>query len=75
VCKFFDDRAFATSSQGEELYPRCFVCGEVKKKAIYGMPGGPLDEKRYETMGCIIDLDSPSADWICRKCETENDES
>ena len=75
VCKFFDDRAFATSNQGEELYPHCFVCGEVKKKAIYGMPSGPLDETRFETMGCIINIDTPNADWICRKCETENDES
>jgi hypothetical protein len=71
VCKFFDNRAFATSNSGEEIYPHCFVCGEVKKKALYGMPGGPVDEERYETMGCIIDLDSPNAGWICRNCESE----
>ena len=67
VCKFFDDRAFATSKLGEEIYPHCFACGEVKKKAIYGMPAGPLDEDRYEMMGCVIGESNPA--WICPSCE------
>jgi hypothetical protein len=69
VCKFFDDRAFASSKLGEEHYPHCFVCGEVMKKAVYGMPSGPLDEERFETMGCLIDIDVPNPDWICRSCK------
>jgi hypothetical protein len=74
VCKFFDSRAFATSTQGEEIYPHCFVCGEVKKEARYGMPAGPVDESRVVLMGCVIDMNQPSASWICTSCERHSDE-
>ena len=71
VCKFFDDRAFAISKLGEELYPHCATCGEVKKQAVYGMTAGPLDEERYQTMGCLLGEVNP--EWVCRKCDIEND--
>ena len=73
VCKFFDDRAFATSKLGEEIYPRCFVCGEQKKQTIYGMPAGPPDPERYVTMGCVITPGEASPDWLCTNCEQEAD--
>ncbi len=73
VCKFFDARAYATSTQGEEIYPHCFVCGEVKKEARYGMPSGPVDESRVVLMGCVIVPGEVRPDWLCTNCESKND--
>jgi hypothetical protein len=72
VCKFFDERAFATSSQGEEIYPHCFVCGEVKKETRYGMPSGPVDESRVVLMGCTIIPGEVRPEWLCTNCEDKN---
>lgn len=56
-------------SEDLEPQPTCGVCGALKKKAIYGMPAGPMDEERYVIMGCMIDFNKPMRTWICTNCE------
>ena len=53
-----------------EKRPVCETCGALMKKAIYGMPAGPMDEDRYAIMGCVIG-EGPLPEWICDTCEDE----
>lgn len=70
-----DDNFEDLEDQDEDLpftdaqRPVCGKCGELKKKAIYGMPAGPMDEDRYAIMGCLIDMDRPMPQWVCTNCE------
>ena len=67
VCRYFDARTSVTRPEDKEIAPRCDVCSSRKKRALYGMPSGPVDENQYSVQGCIIP-DGPLPEWICDTC-------
>lgn len=67
VCRYFDARTAATKPEDKEDAPRCDVCSSRKKRALFGMPSGAVDENQYSVQGCILP-DGPLPEWICDTC-------
>jgi hypothetical protein len=56
-----------TNSRKPRKCPTCKQTGTIRT-IVYGMPMGPVDERKFVLGGCIIDDDS--AIYHCVSCDT-----